>query len=46
MWQYHFKIAWRNLVRHRSFTFINLFGLSIGMAAALLILRYVAYVPG
>lgn len=43
MWQYHFKIAWRNLLRHRSFTFINLFGLSIGMAAALLILKYVAY---
>ena len=43
MWQYHLKIAWRHLLRHRSFTFINLFGLSIGMAAALLIFRYVDY---
>lgn len=30
-------IAWRNLLRHKTYAVINLIGLSIGMAAALLI---------
>jgi predicted permease len=33
----YFKIAWRNLVRDRQFTFLNLAGFSTGLACALLI---------
>ncbi len=36
-------IAWRNLLRHKAFSFINIFGLAIGIAACLLILQYVRY---
>jgi len=37
----YFKTAWRNLVRHRSHSFINLAGLSVGLACSLLILLWV-----
>ncbi|MGK7390540.1 MAG: ABC transporter permease [Candidatus Cyclobacteriaceae bacterium M2_1C_046] len=33
----HFKIAWRNIVRHKGFSLINISGLAIGMAVAILI---------
>src|SRR5689334_11261012 len=33
----YFKVAWRNLVKSRFFSAINIFGLAIGMAVALLI---------
>ncbi len=36
-----FKIAWRNLVKHKTFSFINIFGLAIGLACFLLIALYV-----
>ena len=36
----YFKIAWRNLVKNKTFTFINIFGLSVGLAACLLIGAY------
>lgn len=39
----YLKIAWRNLVKHRVFTTINILGLSIGMVSCLLILQYVRY---
>ena len=34
-------IAWRNLLRKKSFSFINITGLAIGMAAAMLILLWI-----
>jgi putative ABC transport system permease protein len=37
----YLKVAFRNLVRHKAFSFINLLGLSIGMACCILILLYV-----
>ncbi|WP_426667135.1 ABC transporter permease [Mucilaginibacter sp. McL0603] len=37
----HFKIAWRNLLRHRRMTLINVAGLGIGMAATILIVLWV-----
>jgi len=37
----HFKIAWRNLWRHKRMTSINVAGLGIGMAAAVLIAMWV-----
>ena len=33
----HFKIAWRNLVKNKTLSFINIGGLSVGMAVAMLI---------
>lgn len=33
----HLIIAWRNVQKHRAHSFINIAGLSIGMAVALLI---------
>ena len=35
--------AWRNIRKNKVFSFINVIGLSIGMAACLLILQYVKY---
>jgi len=32
----YLKIAWRNLIRNRAFTFINIFGLSLGIAFVML----------
>jgi putative ABC transport system permease protein len=37
----YFKIAWRNLKKHRAFSFINIFGLAVGIAAFWLIALYV-----
>ncbi len=39
----YFKIAGRNLVRHKGISLINLSGLSIGMACCILILLYLQY---
>lgn len=36
-----FKVAWRNLLRNKGFSFINISGLSIGMAAAILIMLWI-----
>lgn len=39
----YFKIAFRNLWRHRIFSFINIMGLTVGMTACLLIFLYVRF---
>jgi len=39
----YFKIAWRNLILNKSFTFINLLGLASGFAITLLIVQYVRF---
>ena len=39
----YFKTAWRNLRKNKIFSLINIAGLSIGMAACLLILQYVNF---
>jgi putative ABC transport system permease protein len=41
MIQNFFKIAVRNIARHKGFTFINVIGLAVGLAASLLILLWV-----
>ena len=38
-----FTIAFRNIFKHKIFSFINIFGLAIGMAASLLIFQYVRF---
>ncbi|MEO8568379.1 MAG: ABC transporter permease, partial [Ginsengibacter sp.] len=37
----YFKIAWRNLAKYKFISFINLFGLTVGLTCCLLITTYV-----
>ncbi|HUZ60799.1 MAG TPA: ABC transporter permease [Hanamia sp.] len=37
----YFKIAWRNLMKYKFISFINLFGLTVGLTCCLLITTYV-----
>jgi ABC-type antimicrobial peptide transport system permease subunit len=37
----YFKIAWRNIVRSKGYAFINIGGLGVGMASAILILLWI-----
>ncbi len=39
----YLTIAFRSFIKHKSFTFLNIIGLSLGMVASLLILQYVKY---
>ena len=39
----YMKIAWRNLLRHKLFSLINITGLAIGLAVCMLIMLYVAH---
>jgi putative ABC transport system permease protein len=39
----YLTIAFRSFLKHKSFTFLNVLGLSLGMVASLLILQYVKY---
>ena len=36
----YFKIAWRNLVRNKVYSGINILGLSLGLACCMLIILY------
>ncbi|MEO5681390.1 MAG: ABC transporter permease [Chitinophagaceae bacterium] len=42
----YFKIAWRNLLKHKSYAVINIAGLATGIAACLLIFLVVTYELG
>lgn len=37
----YFKIAWRNLMKYKFISFINLFGLTVGLTCCLLITAYI-----
>ncbi|MDB5229865.1 MAG: ABC-type transport system, involved in lipoprotein release, permease component [Chitinophagaceae bacterium] len=39
----YFRIAWRNVIRHKAYTAINIIGLAIGIAACLLLFTVVKY---
>jgi putative ABC transport system permease protein len=39
----YFKIAWRNLLRNKLYSFVNISGLSIGMAVCILIMLFVNF---
>ncbi|HEY4289758.1 MAG TPA: ABC transporter permease [Puia sp.] len=41
MFKNYFKTAYRNLLRNKGFTFLNVFGLTLGVATCLLIVLYV-----
>jgi putative ABC transport system permease protein len=43
MLQNYLKIALRNLVRNRVFTFVNVLGLGLGIAASILMLEYISF---
>ncbi len=39
----YFKIGWRNLKRNQSYAFINIFGLSLGIACSIVIFCFVSF---
>jgi putative ABC transport system permease protein len=41
MYKSYFVIGWRNLVRNKTFSFINICGLALGMACSLIIMLWV-----
>lgn len=41
MIQNYFKIAWRNLLKNKAFSFINIMGLSIGISVCFIIMLFV-----
>ncbi|MBQ0735860.1 ABC transporter permease [Aquimarina celericrescens] len=43
MFRTYIKIAWRNLVKNKIYSGINIFGLAIGLTAGFLILQYVNF---
>ena len=43
MFKNYLKIAWRNIKRHRVFSFINISGLAIGIACSVLIAIFVSF---
>jgi putative ABC transport system permease protein len=43
MWRNYFTVGIRALAKNRTYAFINIFGLGIGMAACLMILLFVRY---
>lgn len=43
MFRNYFKIGWRNLLRHKSYAAINIIGLSLGIACAIVIFTLVSF---
>ena len=43
MFNSHLKVAFRNLNKHKYFTLINIFGLSVGMSVSLLLIAMYSY---
>jgi putative ABC transport system permease protein len=41
MFKNYLKVAWRNILRQKGYSFINIFGLAVGMAACLLIMLFI-----
>ncbi len=39
----YFKIAWRNMMKSKAFSLINIFGLAVGLACCMLITIYLRY---
>ncbi|MEM9855830.1 MAG: ABC transporter permease [Bacteroidota bacterium] len=46
MYKNYFKLHWRNLVNNKGFSFINISGLAVGMAVALMIGIWIQYEIG
>ena len=41
MFNNYLKIAFRNILKHKGYTFINVFGLAVGIACCIFILAYI-----
>ena len=41
MLKWDVKTAWRNIVRHKGYSFINIFGLAVGMACCVLMMLWI-----
>jgi len=39
----YFKVTFRNLIRHKGYSFINIAGLAVGIACSILIIPYIQY---
>ncbi|MCJ7524321.1 MAG: ABC transporter permease, partial [Candidatus Aminicenantes bacterium] len=39
----YLKIAWRNIVRHKGYSFINIFGLAVGIACCVLMMLWISH---
>ncbi|MGF7037134.1 ABC transporter permease [Mucilaginibacter lappiensis] len=39
----YFKIAWRNLRKHKFYTLINVFGLSLGIGCGIILFQFITY---
>jgi putative ABC transport system permease protein len=39
----HLKIAWRNIVRHKGYSFLNIFGLAVGIACCALMMLWISH---
>jgi putative ABC transport system permease protein len=46
MWRNYLTVGFRSLIRNRTYAFINIFGLALGLAACLALLVYVRYETG
>ena len=46
MFSNYFKIAYRNLLRYKGYSMVSILGLSVGIAATILILLYVRFESG
>ncbi len=46
MFRNYFKIAWRNLVKNKIYSLVNIFGLALGMAACFFVFQYVHFESG
>ena len=43
MWRNYLTVGFRSLAKNRTYAFINIFGLAIGLAACIVLLLYVRY---
>jgi putative ABC transport system permease protein len=43
MFKNYLKIAWRSIVKHKGFSFLNAGGLALGIASCLLLVLYITY---
>jgi putative ABC transport system permease protein len=39
----YFKIAWRNLWKHKFYTFINMFGLALSISCSIILFQFITY---
>jgi putative ABC transport system permease protein len=42
----YLKIAWRNLWKHKFYTFINVFGLALSIACSIILFQFINYHSG